>query len=273
VPETVQLAGISADFDGCEILVAAALSGDKGLYEAETSPFCWKCERDSVPGDECSCGYGDDGKLKAHTGLHWRTAHSAFGKAATKEDRYGSKRGVFTKWFGGTAETAAAQVYCHVRDMQKLFDAFDEDSPDFKAWDTWMRRCYKEGSVVWRDYATGQNFSQPLDGQNHMVYKAYSGRNIYISNGAHAAGNGAIQGTARELLVDGVLNWRKTRWGRLPIAPIHDEILTFVPAHEAHEAARVLVACMATDVLSSPGFEVHVGADVSEPFTSWIDSS
>jgi hypothetical protein len=268
-----EMRGISADFEGCEICVAAALSGDKALYEAEISPFCWKCERDSVPGDECSCGLKDDGSLAAHRGLHWRTAHSGFSKEATKEHRYQAKRGSFTKLFGGGYETAAAQVYCDPGVMKKLFDAFDDNAPDYKHWDTWLRQCYKEGSVVWRDYSTGTNYAQPAEGSNRMIYRAYSGRNIYISNGQHAAGNGAIQGTARELLVDGVLNWRKTRWGLLPIAPVHDEIDSMVPASEALEARSALVAAMTTTVLSSPGFEVRIGADVSEPWQNWPDSS
>jgi DNA polymerase I-like protein with 3'-5' exonuclease and polymerase domains len=113
----------------------------------------------------------------------------------------------------------------------------------------------------------------PIDGRNRMIYWSYSGRPIYITNGAHAAGNGAIQGTARELLVDGTLNWRKTPWGRLPLLPVHDQLLGMVPAAEAEEATSVLAQCMDTYVLSSPGFEVHIGADVDRPFRSWPDSS
>ena len=106
-----------------------------------------------------------------------------------------------------------------------------------------------------------------------MIYQTYTGRNIYIGNGAHAAGNGAIQGTARELLVDGTLVWRKTQWGGYGLLPIHDQIFTFVPEQEAPEATRVLAECMQTDVLSSPGFPIHIGADVDVPFTAWPDSS
>lgn len=253
--------GISADFEGCEIRVAAALSGDKSLYEAEVSTFCYYCSE-----DPCSCG-------KSHTGLHWRTAHGAQGQGATKEHRYQAKRGTFTKLFGGGPDTAAAQVYCDVKDMEKVFNAFDENAPVFVSWDSWMRKCYKEGTMVWRDYTTGQNYSQPIDGENRMIYKAYSGRNIYIANGAHAAGNGAIQGTARELLVDGTLEWKKTRWGGYPILPVHDQLLGFVPAHEAAEATATLARVMETSVLSSPEFEVHIGAEVDEPFVNWPDSS
>jgi DNA polymerase I-like protein with 3'-5' exonuclease and polymerase domains len=265
--------GISADFQGCEIRVAAALSGDMGLYEAEISPWCYKCERDSTEGSECPCGVKDDGTLAAHQGLHWRTAHGAHKHEATKEHRYMAKRGTFTRLFGGGYSTAAAQVGCAESDMQKIFKSFDDNAPDFTAWDNEMRDWYKAGSLVWRDYTTGQNHVESIDGHNRMIYQAYSGRPIYIANGAHAAGNGAIQGTARELLVDGTLKWRKTRWGLLPLLPIHDQLLGFVPAQEAEAASVELARCMETRVLSSPGFEVFIGADVDRPFKSWPDSS
>ena len=253
--------GISADFKGCEILVAAALSGDKALLEAEQSAFCYRCEA-----EPCECG-------ESHTGLHWRTAHGAQGEGATKAHRYQAKRGTFTRLFGGGPETAADQVGCDIADMQKIFDAFDRNAPDFSWWDQCMKQWYYDGSMVWRDYATGTNYSQDIPGEKHMIYRTYSGRNIYISNGAHAAGNGAIQGTARELLIDGLLLWQYTRWGKLPVLPVHDQIIAFVPAFEAEEASRVLAQCMETDVLSSPGLPVHIGVDTDPPFVNWPDSA
>lgn len=252
--------GISADFAGCEIIVAAALSGDRGLYEAENSEFCYLCRE-----DPCACG-------KKHTGLHWRTAHGATANA-TKEHRYQAKRGTFTRLFGGGAETAAAQVGCPVRDMEAIFTSFNDNAPDFTSWDLWMRDCYKQGSLVWRDYTTGENYSQPIEGANRMVYQTYTGRNVYISNGQHAAGNGAIQGTARELLVDGVLKWKRTRWGGYALLPVHDECICFVPEGEATLAVAELQRSMETTALSSPGFEVKIGADADAPWPFWGDSS
>lgn len=268
--------GISADFEGCEIRVAAALSGDKGLYEAETSTQCRKCGEwvqeaapDCPDGQWCLCGPG-----KAHLGLHWLTAHTAHGEGATKENRYEAKRGTFTRLFGGGPSTAADQVGCDVKLMYQVWDAFGQVAPVFTAWDKWMRECYDAGTRVWRDYSTGTNWSQDIPGvSKHLVYQTYSGRNVYVSNGAHAAGNGAIQGTARELLVDGIIRWSGTRWGKLPLLPVHDQIISLVPAAEAQVASRALADCMATDVLSSPGFPVRIGVDIDEPFVNWPDSS
>lgn len=260
--------GISADFQGCEIIVAAALSGDKALYEAETGPRCHRCGEEAVKGSACLCGPG-----KAHQGLHWLTAHTAKGPDATKEDRYNAKRGTFTRLFGGGPATAADQVGAEVKVMEQLFEAFNQVAPAYTAWDAWLRQCFDAGSLVWRDYSTGTNYSQDIPGSRHLVYRAYSGRQIYVTKGPHAAGNGAIQGTARELLVDGVLMWKHSEWGHLPLLPIHDELDVMVPEDEAEEATAVLRRCMETDVLSSPGFPVHVAADTDKPWTSWQDSS
>lgn len=263
------MAGIGADFEGCEIRVGAALSGDKALYEAESGDRCHRCGEYSYEDEGQPCGCE-----KPHKGLHWLTAHTAFGKEATYEHRYQAKRGTFTRLFGGGPPTAADQLGCDVSVMQKLFGAFNDVAPDFTAWDNWLRDCYKQGMTVWRDYETGTNYAQKIQGSaSHMVYRCYSGRNVYVTNGAHAAGNGAIQGTARELLVDGLIKWRGTRWGKLPLLPVHDEIDVLVPASEAREAAQELGRCMASRVLSSPGFEVLIGADVAEPWMSWPDSS
>jgi hypothetical protein len=253
--------GISADFSGCEILVAAALSGDKQLYEAETSRECRACKE-----NPCACGLN-------HTGLHWLTAHTAKGSGATKEDRYNAKRGTFTRLFGGGPTTAADQVGTEVKVMEELFEAFNLVAPAYTAWDQWLREKFDEGSMVWRDYSTGQNYAVPVEGSRRLVYRCYSGRNVYVTRGPHAAGNGAIQATARELLVDGLLRWGKSPWGDAVVIPIHDEVIGFVKAEEADVATRELVRCMETRVLSSPGFDVFIGVESDVPWTSWQDSS
>lgn len=265
-----EMRGISADFSGCEIIVAAGLSGDRGLYEAETNPFCYKCERNTVIGDECSCGTKvDNGKLvvAGHTGLHWLAAHLTFGKGAVKENRYQAKAVIFRKLFGGQPDSDVAAK------IARVFDT--EIAPVYKAWDDWLRTCYTQGSLLYRDYSGhGENYSMDLAGRKrYVIYRTYSGRQIYSGKGEHAVGNYAIQGTARELLVDGINLWSHSKWGHLPILPVHDQIIAMVPADEAEEASRVLRTCMATDVLSTDDWNVHIDADLDEPFKSWPDSS
>jgi hypothetical protein len=259
--------GISADFSGCEIIVAAGLSGDRGLYEAEISPFCHRCQVNDLPGSPCSCPDKADGERGSHTGLHWLAAHLTFGEDAGKEHRYQAKAVIFKKLFGGAPDSAVAE---------KIANVFDyKIAPVYKAWDDWLRQCYDSGSLVYRDYSgAGENYAVDLAGRRrYAIYRTYSKRQIYAGKGAHAVGNYAIQGTARELLVDGILLWGRSKWGHLPILPVHDQVICFVPREEASEATRELVRCMRTTKLSTQDWEVVIDADADEPFDAWPDSS
>jgi hypothetical protein len=81
-----------------------------------------------------------------------------------------------------------------------------------------------------------------------------------------------IQGTARELLVDGVLRWKDTRWGHYPLLPIHDEVFAFVPLAEAEEALATLIACMRSQRFYEI-YGVPIEAAGEGPFQAWPDSS
>lgn len=232
--------GISADFSGVEIRVGAALSGDQALLAAELSTRCQACGCD--PCDMAACG-------KDQKGLHWMAARLAFGPDATKEDRYNSKRLIFSKMFGGGPESGARQVGVSQQDAVAVHRAFESIAPVFTAWDGEMRAWVKAGN---------------------RGYQAYSGRTIWLPprHRPHAAGNYAIQGTAREFLVDGCLGWGQTRWGHLPLLPIHDEVFTFVDEADAAEASATLVECMRSELYGVP-----IVAKASEPFYAWPDSS
>lgn len=232
----VNMAGISADFAGLEVRVAAALSGDADLLAAETSTRCLACGA-----DPCGCG-------KNQTGLHWMAALMAFGPDATKENRYDCKRLIFSKLFGGGPQSGAAQVGIPFDASLAVHRAFERIAPRYAEWDQQMRAYLEAGN---------------------RGFQAYSGRVIWLPRGrAHAATNYAIQGSARELLVDGALRWHQTRWGKYPILPIHDEILAFVPASEAEEALATLIACMAGNLYGVPIVAAGTG-----PFQAWPDSS
>lgn len=250
----------NADFQGCEIRTGAALSGDKDLLEAETSPNCWLCDSDS-----CNCE-------KPHTGLHWMAAHLTFGKGATKENRYKSKSTIFEKLFGARP---------HDEISEKIANVFDTQiAPEYAEWDKWLRDCYYRGRMVYRDYSTGENYSVDIpDRQKYMIYQAFDGRNIYSTKGAHAAGNSAIQGTARELLVIALIYFYNEcqshpEWGVKSIIPIHDEILGFCREEYFYEVTEALKRAMTRRDLSVPGFDVVIECDAeTEPLTYWADSS
>jgi hypothetical protein len=160
--------------------------------------------------------------------------------------------------------------------IAKVFDT--QIAPGYAAWDQWLRSSFYNGSFVWRDYSDGTNYSSPIEGKRRGIYRTYSGRNIYIK-APHAFGNYAIQGTARELLVDGVLKWddqvrQHPEWDAAPMFPVHDECLTWVKREYFEQATETLRQCMETRVLSTPDWQVHIGADPElVPHTYWPDSS
>jgi DNA polymerase I-like protein with 3'-5' exonuclease and polymerase domains len=212
---------VSADFASVEVRVGAALSGDEGL------------KRMIAMGDL----YPD---RKKEFDLHWIAAQTVFGKDATKEDRYNSKRYIFRRMYGGEPVTPV---------MQQVFAAFNQIAPGYAAWDQ-----------VQRNYARTKG----------AFFQAYSGRVIWLpKNAEHAAGNYMIQGTAREFLVDAVAKWQRGKWADHVIIPVHDEVIVFdIPEDEADAATAFLVECMTTSING-----VSIIAEANPPSPFWLDAS
>ena len=98
----------------------------------------------------------------------------AFGPEAGKEDRYNSKRIIFSKMFGGGPRTGARQVGVPYEAALAVHRAFEAIAPRFAAWDQEMRA-----------YADAGN----------RAFPAYSGRTIWLPRGrSHAAGTTRYKG-------------------------------------------------------------------------------
>jgi DNA polymerase I-like protein with 3'-5' exonuclease and polymerase domains len=181
--------------------------------------------------------------------FHWRTAISVWGPEATKENRYTAKRINFQKMYGGKAPGCAKAIGIPLNVASKVFDAFDALAPRYVAWDQEMRAAVSGG----RESMT-----------------LYSGRDVYFGHkGEHAAGNTAIQGTAREFLVDGIMKWRQSKWKDCLAIPVHDEVIVFdVPEGEADEATACLVDCLHTWLNG-----VEIVAEANKPSPFWCDAS
>jgi DNA polymerase I-like protein with 3'-5' exonuclease and polymerase domains len=221
---------ISADFSSVEIRVGAALSGDQSM--------------------QALIRLGDQfPERKKEFDFHWRTAITCYGPDATKEHRYDSKRINFAKMYGSGKKSAASQVGIPVQEVSNAFDAFDAIAPGYKLWDQWMRDQVRAGM---------------------KSYPTYSGRDIWLTGkGEHAAGNAAIQGTAREFLVDAVAKWEAGPWGGHVIVPVHDELIVFdLPEDEAEAATAFLVECMQTELNG-----VSIVAEANRPAVAWQDAS
>lgn len=179
----------------------------------------------------------------AHADIHWLTAKQAFGPDATKEHRYLVKPGVFTHLYGGRAPTIAEQLGITLGEAELIARSLETLTPTYQAWSRSLIEECRRGRIS---------------------FDSYSGRKIWISE-PRKAPNYAVQGSCREILVDAMLRWRDTRWGGCMILPVHDELLAWVPAEDAHEATAALVECMTTSLTGPSGATVPIKAEPDDP--------
>lgn len=222
---------VGADFSGIELRVAAALSQDPNLIRI-------LAEGRDIHAEIALQVWGADQELSARAGK----------PTPKKEHRYKAKPMVFGRIYGGGAATLAGQTGTTLQEANAVIETLDALTPGLAAWSTQMRNWVKGGGTQ---------------------FPTYAGRIIYMDpDQPHKAGNYAIQGSARELLVDSMMKWADTRWGGAVLLPVHDELDAFVPEGEAVEATATLVSCMETEL-----YGVKIIADPSEPSFYWQDSS
>jgi hypothetical protein len=180
--------------------------------------------------------------------LHSIIAAQVFGPEFTKADRYMVKRGVFGWAYGGSVPTLAKQVGVSESIMSSVVDNLAMIAPAYVQWANAVKQAVRRGSVQMPTYA---------------------GRVIHLPRQfPHKAPNYCIQGTARELLVDALLAWDATPWGRGVVLPVHDEIVAMVPEYDADRALATLVTCMTTEL-----YGVAIVAEPGKPSFAWRDSS
>ena len=224
---------IGADFSGVELRVAAALSGDPWLTNLIMTGGDLHAEIALMVFNE------PDPEASAERGRPW----------PFKRHRYKVKSGVFGRLYGGGAPTLASQMGVRLPIAQRMIDVLDHQMPTLSAWSDYMREQVKRG---------------------HTQFPTYSGRVVHLPAAwPHKAPNYAIQGTARELLVDALEQWDTTPWRGCTLLPVHDELDVWVPEAEAEEAQRALVACMATEL---SGIPIVAEPDKHLPGLYWPDS-
>lgn len=178
--------------------------------------------------------------------LHAEIAREVFGPEASKEDRSVAKRIVFGRLYGGGIRTLAEQAGVSESVAASAVDVLDALTPGLAAWSRQLREAVKAGATE---------------------FPTYSGRVIQLDPAyPHKAPNYAIQGTARELLVDALLRWDATEWGGSVVLPVHDEIIAMVPEQEGPEATAALLECMTTEIKG-----VTIAAEASAPSPVWSE--
>ena len=179
--------------------------------------------------------------------LHGLIAKEVWGPEWTKANRYAVKRLVFGRLYGGGIPACAAGAGVSESVAASAIDVLDSFTPGLSQWSRQLREMARAGAVAMPTYA---------------------GRVIHlVRDYPHKAPNYAIQGTARELLVDALLRWDQTPWAGSVVLPVHDEVLALVPAEQAPDATAALVAVMTTELHG-----VAIVAEPSSPSFAWQDA-
>jgi DNA polymerase-1 len=154
---------------------------------------------------------------------------------------------VFGWAYGGSVPSLAAQIGVSESIMAAVIDSLALVAPGYVEWAKLLKQAVRRG-------------------QTQMP--TYSGRIIHLDRHyPHKAPNYAVQGTARELLCDALINWSQTPWGDSIVVPVHDEIIAMVPESEADAATAALVRCMTTSIYGVP-----IVAEADSPSFAWQDA-
>jgi P4 family phage/plasmid primase-like protien len=179
--------------------------------------------------------------------LHGLIAAQVWGSSWTKADRYAIKRLVFGHIYGGGVAACARGAGVSESIAASAIDVLASFTPGLAQWSRQLREMVRVGAVAMPTYA---------------------GRVIHLTREyPHKAPNYAIQGTARELLVDALERWERTPWAGGVVLPVHDEVLAVVPAADAEAATAALVACMTSELHG-----VAIVAEASKPAFAWQDA-
>lgn len=180
--------------------------------------------------------------------LHGEIAALVFGEGWTKAQRYSVKRIVFGRLYGGGLETLARQAGLSDEVTQRCLDVLDRMTPGLKAWSEGLKAAIKGGM---------------------NQFPTYAGRVIHLDTALpHKGPNFAIQGTARELLIDALVRWDAGPYAGGVILPVHDEVVAMVPEAVADEAAAYLGECMTTSL-----YGVAITAEVDAPVDRWASAA
>ena len=180
--------------------------------------------------------------------VHYEIARLVWGPDATKAQRYKAKPMVFGRIYGSGVAGLARENGVTMDVAQAVINAMDVLTPGLSEWSRMVRDAVESGRTQ---------------------FQTYAGRIVHLAKDRpHAGPNYCIQGTARELLVDGLIRWSGTRWGDAVLWPVHDEIVAKVPEAEAEEATSTLVEVMTSEISGVP-----ILVEPSAPAFAWQDAA
>lgn len=208
---------ISADFSSIEMRVAAAVVREAVLLEM----YCTPLPKNATL------------REKRERDPYWKVAWAAYGDDATEDQRDSVKSIVLGKMYGGGAETLADGVGLSVHQVQEILVKYDATYPRLKSWAREnLHPLCRAGIPGWH-LETGR--WQTIDPTRH-----------------YAALNMAIQGTARDLLIEAMFRLEDAGLGDFMLLPIHDELIFQVPEAEAAIIRDRIIDAMGTTFLNVP---------------------
>lgn len=186
--------------------------------------------------------------LNGGADVHAMITAQVFGPAWTKEDRYNTKRVVFGWLYGQGVPGAAKTLGIRLDVAQSIADRLAELSPRLVQW--------------------SKEFAQAVRG-GMAQFPTHSGRIVHLDTKLpHKAVNYAVQGSARELLVDTLVKLDTTWLTDMVLLPVHDELIVQVPDERAPEVAVLLHDLMETELHG-----VHIKSEAAAPSKEWADAS
>lgn len=184
-----------------------------------------------------------------HNGLklHDEIAKVVFGPAYNETQRGFAKNGVFASFFGAGIERIALTIKSDERTAKAVVDAIGVVAPGVKAWTERVKADVRHGM---------------------SEFRTYSGRVIKLDpKQSHKAVNYQVQGTAREILVDGLIDWDDGEWAGSLVIPVHDEILAMVPEADGQRASVYLQQCMTREING-----VKITCEPDPPSPVWVSA-
>jgi DNA polymerase-1 len=208
---------ISADFSSIEMRVAAAVVQEAVLLEM----YCTPLPKNATL------------RQKRERDPYWKVAWAAYGDDATEDQRDSVKSIVLGKMYGGGAETLADGAGLSVPQVREILAKYDVTYPRLKSWAKEnLHPLCRNGIPGWH-LETGR--WQTIDPTRH-----------------YAALNMAIQGTARDLLIEAMFRLEDAGLGDFMLLPIHDELIFQVPEAEAADIRDRIIEAMTTTFLDVP---------------------
>lgn len=184
--------------------------------------------------------------------LHWANARMLYGPNAEKKHRKLAKGGTFAKVYGAGPRKLSAQQSIPLSQAKAFMSKFDKTFTGVSGAALAMQRA-----VTDRELNEGRGY-----------IRTHFGRKLYIEEEkGYKSLNYYCQGTAAEILKQGLVRLEEVGLAQYALLPVHDEVIFEVPEADAAE----VLAAAALALTDSENFRVPISAS-GDLFRRWGDA-